>query len=168
MTNSAPSPVHPDSAIDATPIGYTIVVDRTVEEAFDLFTLGIDRWWPRHRWLNLSPAADIRLDLAMGGAFFAQEPGGGVLHWGRVSGFTPYRDLTIQLLVDHEWQPLAGAHSTLDLTFRGEGDTRARVDLHHRDFHLLGERATTIRHGLAAPNGWPMVMKSFSNLARTA
>lgn len=151
-----------------TPVIYTMVVDRPVDEAFELFTYGMGRWWPRHRTFDVSPHADVGVELKLGGRWYAREPGEKAKVWGYVSSFDYARALLLDFRVDEDWHFHDHLHSTVEVSFRGEGETRARVDLQHRDLHNYDDRAMSFRHMLSSPHGWPVVFKSFAGLANAA
>lgn len=151
----------------STPITYTMVIERPVDEAFELFTAGIERWWPSQN-LHLSPEAEMVLEPEVGGLWYGREPGGEKQPLGRVMQIVPAELLVLDFQLDENWKYHPELNSVVEFAFRPEGETRSRIDMHHRQLGQYGERALAARANFAAPMGWPLVMRSFAGIANAA
>jgi uncharacterized protein YndB with AHSA1/START domain len=75
----------------APPIRKAVTVPLAPRDAFDLFTAGIDGWWPRRS----RPGARLRLRPGRGGALREEAPDGPPRVWARVAVWEPGRRLVL-------------------------------------------------------------------------
>jgi uncharacterized protein YndB with AHSA1/START domain len=137
------------------PLRKSVTVARPLPEAFEVFTAGIGRWWPLGRYSIHGPqAVSCAIEPRVGGALYEVRDDGARFPWGRVLAWdAPHR-------VVFTWHPGREPDTAqeVEVRFRAEGES-TRVDLEHRGWQTLGERAAEIReryHG-----GWPEVLGAF-------
>jgi uncharacterized protein YndB with AHSA1/START domain len=109
-------------------VAVSVTVARPAAEAFDLFTAGIDRWWPRSAY-SISEARTARcvLECFAGGAVYEVRDDGARFAWGQVLAFERPRRL---LLSWHPGRPPEQAQE-VEVRFHEEGEG-TRVSLEPR------------------------------------
>jgi uncharacterized protein YndB with AHSA1/START domain len=138
------------------PVRHSAKVNCSVSDAFRVFTSGFGSWWP------LSSHSIGRADAEV--CVFEGKEGGkiyeigrdGVVHpWGVVTVWDPPRRLVFS------WHPGRGADTAqeVEISFAVvEGG--ARVELEHRDWEVLGEKAEKLRG--AYESGWAPVLDRYA------
>jgi uncharacterized protein YndB with AHSA1/START domain len=130
----------------------SVVVTGSAEAVFDLFTEGIDDWWPLGAGFAYGGerARSIHLEPWVGGRFFERLADGDELQVGSVLECNRPRTCTFT------WQaPVWSVATRVRVEFTSVGDG-TRVDLTHDGFELLGAdgAAEARRFG----GGWPAVL----------
>ncbi|HYZ47196.1 MAG TPA: SRPBCC domain-containing protein [Actinomycetota bacterium] len=119
-----------------------MVVRLAPRPAFDLFTVGMDRWWPLDSYSRavseLAPekVEAVRLDLqpGLGGSIIEHLDDGRTLPWGVIAEWRPPDRVVI------EWKPhsLPEPPTEVDVTFTGH-DRGTLVEVEHRGWDRLSE-----------------------------
>ena len=133
------------------PVRKSVTVPCSVERAFEIFTVGFDRWWPRPRYsISQERTATVTLEPGSGGAIFEIRDDGERFEWGHVIAWDPPRGLTLA------WHPglSPDAAQEVELRFSAAGD-ETLVELEHRNWDRLGEEAAQRRTGY--DSGWDTV-----------
>ena len=133
------------------PLRFSIVVPLDPAAAFRLFTDGIAGWWPiATHSVGKGRAVTIRIEPGVGGRCFETWDDGQERDWGVVRAWEPGRELVIGW---HPGSPPEQAQEVM-VRFAAEG-SGTRVELEHRGWEVLGERAEKLRE--AYGGGWPVV-----------
>lgn len=143
------------------PVRKSVVVPIDCAAAFDLFTRRLGEWWPlAHRSATLD-AVSCDVEPHAGGRLFERTRDGGESTWGRFRVFDEPRRLVFS------WHPGAPetAATEVEITFTPLAK-QTRVDLEHRDWERLGERASFVR-GLF-DGGWVAILDRLVALASGA
>ena len=139
------------------PIEKTIEVGCDADRAFEIFTTEINRWWPLDAHsvsaMDGKAAQSILLDPKVGGALTEISHDGQQHRWGTVKAWEPAKRL---VLAWHINTPVSEA-TEVELTFTPLGDNLSRVDLTHRGWEKLGDRASSMREGYNS--GWVNVFE---------
>lgn len=138
----------------------SVVVPGNPDVAFDLFTSGIERWWPLKQGISYGGArtVSIHLEPHVGGRFFERFDDGDELEVGRVLDCTP-PDRVVFTWTAPGWP----AQTEVEVRFMATGDD-TRVALEHRLFERLGPDGESFRDRFAG--GWPTVLECFAAAAR--
>jgi uncharacterized protein YndB with AHSA1/START domain len=139
------------------PIRRHVTVGADQGRAFRLFTEQIGSWWPVD---TFSIAIDREDDTKVESVVFEQRQGGRVYEvasdgteatWATVVAWEPPRRVVLA------WKPnLRDEPPTeVEITFTAE-ESGTRVDLEHRGWERLGERAIEASEGYAS--GWALVL----------
>ena len=128
----------------------------SVEEAFQLFTSGMGRWWPlATHSIAGDQATDVRFDERVGGQVVELTSGGEEHPWAEVLAWEPPH------LVLLSWHPTVEvvAASTVEVRFESvPGGTVLRLE--HRDWEAFGEGlGNELRAGYDP--GWDVVLAPF-------
>lgn len=142
------------------PVRKSLVVPLAPEAAFDLFFRRLPEWWPlRTRSVALEQAASCHVEPRVGGRLYELTRDGQQHAWGRFLRFDA-GDAAV-----FTWHPgLPEARATeVEVRFTPMGAS-TRVDVEHREWARLGERASFVR--ALMDGGWPGVLARFERLAR--
>ncbi|MGB2953700.1 MAG: SRPBCC family protein [Gaiellaceae bacterium] len=138
------------------PVRRVVTVKRTPEEAFRLFTEEIGTWWPvqAHSAGEPKPEA-VMLEPRDGGLIYERLAGGEIAAWGHVLAWEPPHRLVL------EWQPNPNAAAATEVEVRFTAEANGtRVELEHRGWERLGERAALAR--MEYDLGWDGVLGRFA------
>jgi uncharacterized protein YndB with AHSA1/START domain len=150
------------------PIRKSVVVQAPVDRVFRVFTERFGEWWPLS---DYSMAVDEELEgVSATGAVIEGRVGGRVYEirsdgtesdWGKVVDWEPGVRLVLAWKPNRRPEPF----TEVEVRFTAEGDG-TRVDLEHRGWEQLGDRAADAR--VQYDMGWPGVLDRFASLAAAA
>ena len=143
-----------------------IVVEAPAERAFRVFTEQMDKIKPReHNMLGVDIAETV-LEPRAGGRIYDRGTDGSECEWASVIAFEPPDRLVFSWNVSPRWQvePDPARRSEVEVRFIAEGPDRTRVELEHRHLDRHGDGWEGLRDGVAAPDGWPLYLRRYSDL----
>ena len=145
------------------PIQRSVTVNRSVEDAFRVFTEGISTWWPLHThsieaMTRGGVPTEAVLEPREGGRLYERMSTGEDGYWGTITTWEPPHRVVISWKVN----PEAPAPTEIDVRFTEEGEA-TRVDLEHRGWERLGEKAAEARASYA--DGWKSVLGAYAEVA---
>ena len=146
----------------------TVTVEASVERAFEVFTAGFDRWWPRTHHIAAVDMAEAVLEPKTGGRWYERGVDGSECEWGRVLVWEPPRHVAVSWEIDGNFkhEPDPAKCSRVDVTFHAEGPGRTRVELVHSEIERHGETAELLRDGVGSPEGgWQSLLQIFAGVA---
>jgi uncharacterized protein YndB with AHSA1/START domain len=149
--------------IEIAPVRKSVIVDATPAEAFDTFTAGIDRWWPKSHHIGTAAVVESVIEPRVGGRWYTRHADGSEAVVGHVSVWEPGARFVVSWEIGSDWKPDSRIHlsSEVDVRFSDEGAGRTRVDLEHRNFERMGqESGETMRNSV--DNGWPAVLAQYA------
>jgi uncharacterized protein YndB with AHSA1/START domain len=133
----------------------SLVVDCSVERAFEVFTRQIGTWWPLGQYsIGGDAITEVVVEERVGGRVFERHSDGGEGEWGRVLAWEPPTRFAMSWYPGHD----DSQATELDVRFAPEGE-HTRVELEHSGWEVLGARATEARTGYDA--GWGEVLGSY-------
>jgi uncharacterized protein YndB with AHSA1/START domain len=144
------------------PVRKSVRVDRTREDAFELFTEHIGEWWPIEQ---LSRTADeefgagVKLERVVfepkeGGRIYEVTSDGREASWAEVLVYEPPRRIVLA------WKPNDSDRPPTEVEVRFEPDGGGtRVDLEHRGWERLGDLGAKARRGYS--DGWRTPLERF-------
>jgi uncharacterized protein YndB with AHSA1/START domain len=144
------------------PIRRSVRVERTQEEAFELFTEHIGEWWPTEK---ISRTADeefgegVKLERVVfepkqGGRVFEVTSDGREASWAEVLVYEPPHRIVLA------WKPNDSDRPPTEVEVRFEPDEGGtRVELEHRGWERLGDLAEKARQGYS--DGWRTPLERF-------
>jgi uncharacterized protein YndB with AHSA1/START domain len=143
------------------PIVRSVVVKRSQEDAFRLFTEGIGEWWPLGSHSVFGDRAQIAIfETKEGGRIFERTADGEEAEWGRVLVWEP----ASRVLYDWSPEPGQTVPTEVEVRFIPEGDL-TRVELEHRGWERLGDGGEEKRASYNAHDGWTQVIGSYVEVA---
>ena len=130
------------------PITRSVTVQCPVDQAFEVYTGGIGRWWPLETHAiavgSGGKAVNAVIEPRAGGRMYEVQEDGKEAPWGTVDVWEPPHRLVISWHVN----PEAPAPTEIEVRFIADGDA-TRVEVEHRGWERLGmERGTGGARGL--------------------
>jgi uncharacterized protein YndB with AHSA1/START domain len=152
--------------ISIAPVRKRVVVQASTSRAFDVFTTGIDRWWPRHIGIGTAPVRESVIEPFVGGRWYTKCEDGTEAVVGHVRVWQPGRQFVVSWEINGAWKPDARPDFTseVEVRFVDEGAGMTRVELEHRGFERMdpaeGEKMRNEVNG-----GWPSLLEAFAKAA---
>lgn len=146
------------------PVRKSIIVDAPQALAFEVFTSGIGRWWPKTH--KIGPAELVRpvIEPMAGGRWYELDSDGSECEIGMVAVWEPPARLILIWKLNAEWKFDRALVTEVEVQFTPEG-SGTRVDLEHRYLERLGETAEQLRASIDSPGGWSGLLELYSNEA---
>jgi uncharacterized protein YndB with AHSA1/START domain len=143
----------------------TITVAAGPERAFEVFTAGIDTWWPRSHHIGQSPMTKSILDGWVGGRCYSEQADGAECDWGRILEWEPPRRFVMAWQITHQWgyQPDLTKASEVEVRFLPVEGGRTRIDLEHRYFERMGPGGNAMRNAVDSPGGWGGLLELYAS-----
>jgi uncharacterized protein YndB with AHSA1/START domain len=115
------------------PIELTFDVACPVDRAFELWTGGIARWWPRDHTVTAADDLTVILEGRVGGRIFERLPTGIEHDWGEVTIWEPPTRLAYTWHLNRD----RADATDVEIRFAATGDA-TRVQIAHRGWERLG------------------------------
>jgi len=148
------------------PVRKELVVAATAERAFDVFTAGIDRWWPREHHIGSSPLKRAVIEPGVGGRWYSLGEDGTECLNGKVLVWDPPRRLVLAWQITSDWKYDPSFVTEVEVTFAAEGPKTTRVVLEHRDLHRYGLAEPSYRKAIDSPTGgWGFILQRYADTA---
>ena len=146
------------------PVRKSIFVEASQAHAFDVFTNGIGRWWPKSHKIGQADLDRPIIEPRQGGRWYELDVDGAHCEIGKVAVWDPPARLILiwQLTAEFKFDPNLVTEVEVNFTPEGSG---TRVDLEHRNLERLGESAETLREAVDAPGGWGGLLELFAAAA---
>lgn len=156
----SPGPITP-------PLIKRALVELPPEQAFELFTEGMGRWWPLHSHSIAADSHEGRLQAT--GLIFEPHRGGRIYEvmsngtegdWGTVLAWEPPKRVVFS------WKPSLADRPFTEVEVRFTGsEVGTEVELEHRGWEKLGDEGARLREGY--DSGWPTILEILSGFAGT-
>ena len=138
------------------PVHKTLVVGCSPERAFEVFTREIGTWWPLASYsIGGDKITEVVFEEQVGGRIYERHSDGGEGEWGRVLAWDPPSRFAMSWYPGHD----SSQATELEVSFAADGDG-TRVDLVHRGWEILAERAQEARSGY--DSGWGDVLSYYT------
>lgn len=143
-----------------------LTVDAPAERAYQVFTTGIDSWWPRSHHIGKGTLAEEVIEPRVGGRCYGREADGSECPWGTVLVWEPPRHFAFSWEIGLDWQHMDPARaSRVDVTFEAIGPGRTAVTLVHSDFEKHGAGWESMRDSVQGEGGWPDLFDTYAKAA---
>lgn len=143
------------------PVRRSIFVHAPQAHAFEVFTSGVGRWWPKTHAIGDAELDKPVIEPREGGRWYQRAIDGSECDIGRVLAWEPPSRLLLAWQLDPDWKFSAKLVTEVEVTFTPEGDG-TRVDLEHRHLERMGDRAEEMAEKVGAPGGWTTVLQLYS------
>lgn len=155
-TQSNPSP-----QIRPAPVRKSVFVNAAQAQAFDIFTAGIGRWWPKSHKIGPTDLDRPIIEPRTGGRWYELDVDGTECEIGKVAVWEPPHRLVLiwQLTPEFAYDPDLVTEVEVQFTPEGNG---TRVDLEHRHIERMGEKAEAMRETVSGPGGWPALLELYA------
>jgi uncharacterized protein YndB with AHSA1/START domain len=143
------------------PVRRTIFVNAPTAHAFEVFTSGIGRWWPKSH--KIGPAEIDRpvIESREGGRWYERDVDGTECEIGKVLVWDPPSRLVLAWQLGADWKYDPALVTEVEVTFTPES-RGTRVELEHRHLERIGEKAEAAREAIGSPNGWGLILQLYS------
>jgi uncharacterized protein YndB with AHSA1/START domain len=147
--------------VEPAPVRKSIFVNAPQRHAFEVFTAGIGRWWPKTHKTGPTDLDRPIIEPKEGGRWYELEVDGTECEIGKVAVWDPPSRLVLiwQLTPEFTYDP--DLITEVEVLFMPEGDG-TRVELEHRDLERMGEKAEAMRETISGPGGWPALLELFA------
>ena len=147
------------------PVRKSIHVNAAPAHAFDTFTAGIGRWWPKTHKIGQADLDRPVIEPRDGGRWYEVDVDGSECDIGKVLVWDPPERLILiwQLTAEFKFDP--DLVTEVEVLFTPEG-SGTRVDLEHRHLERLGESADKLREAVDAPGGWSGLLELYAQAAK--
>ncbi|MDQ4059037.1 MAG: SRPBCC family protein [Actinomycetota bacterium] len=140
------------TTLQTTPLLKSVVVARPLDDAFALFTERMGSWWPTDSHsIGGDKVTGVVFESRLDGRIYETTSDGDEYDWARVLVWEPPRRFVMS------WHPSPDSPAATEVEVRftqvGEG---TRVDLEHRFWERLGDRAAEARADYDP--GWDYVL----------
>jgi uncharacterized protein YndB with AHSA1/START domain len=147
----------------------SIQVNAHAARAFEVFTAGMDTWWPRTHHVQTGQLKEIGIEPRAGGRLWEENDAGEVCTWGRVLTWEPPRAFAFSWLIGTDWAvpgpDAVGSRVTVTFT---PNDAGTLVELVHDQLEAHGQGWERMRDAVGSDNGWPVGLRQFAAAAAAA
>ena len=151
-------------AIRPAPVKKSVTVPTTPERAFEVFTAGFDRWWPRSHSVGEAPLKEAVIEPRAGGRWFGRLENGAEALWGDVLVWAPPGRVVLAWRLGADWRYDPALLTEVEVTFAAEG-AATRVTLEHRLLENMGAAGEGARAMFDSDGGWGMLLGLFAEFA---
>ena len=143
------------------PVRKSIFVNAPQARAFDVFTSGIGRWWPKSHKIGAVDLERPVLEPKPDGRWYELGVDGSQCEVGKVLVWDPPERLVLiwQLTAEFTFDP--DLETEVEVRFSPEG-SGTRVDLEHRNLERLGDTANKLREAIDSPGGWGGLLELYA------
>jgi uncharacterized protein YndB with AHSA1/START domain len=163
--NKQPERVTAGQTPDETSVIFSIDVEAPIEHAFQVFTEGIDSWWPREHHIGSVDMAIAILEPRAGGRWYELGIDESECDWGIVLAWEPPRHVALSWHLDGDFRS-GTRESRVDIRFEALDDRTTRVVLEHSGLDRHGPTWRRLRDGIS--RGWPADLQRFARAVEHA
>ena len=150
--------------ITIAPVRKSIRVNAAQANAFEVFTSGIGRWWPRKATVGTAPMKAVVLEPRLGGRWYELGEDGSQAEVGKILVWEPPRRFVVSWDLNSSWKPDTTVSSEVEVKFTADGPNATLVELEHRKFEQMGaEAGAKMRKDV--DGGWPGMLDHFKREA---
>ncbi len=154
-------------SVKIAPVRKSIRVKVSQARAFEVFTSGLGRWWPRDKGIGKMPMKSAVMETRLGGRWYELAEDGTETNVGKIIAWEPPQRFVMTWDIDSQWKPSTTVASEVEVKFVADGINSTRVELEHRKFEQMGaEGGESMRN--AVDGGWPKMLERFKNEADAA
>ena len=161
MSEDAKVAMHPT----ATVVRRSITIETDRQHAFDVFTAGIETWWPPEHTIGSTPMTTIAIEPKVGGRCYTVHEDGAEVTWATVLAWEPPARLVIGWHITAEWQCDPNFVTEVEVRFSAQGPKTTLVDLEHRNLERYGDAIEPMFAALDSDGGWPGSLRRFAAAA---
>jgi uncharacterized protein YndB with AHSA1/START domain len=147
------------------PVRKSIRVDVPRERAFEVFTAGIGRWWPKTHKIGAADLDTLVIEPRQGGRWFERDVDGSECDVGKVLVWDPPARLVLAWQLTPEFKYDPNLITEVDVQFIAESANTTRVELEHRNLDRFGDRTEAMRQQIDGPGGWGDILQLFAQSA---
>jgi uncharacterized protein YndB with AHSA1/START domain len=155
------------TTVTIAPVRKSIRVSASQAHAFEVFTSGLGRWWPRDHGIGKTPMKAAVMETRLGGRWYELAEDGSRTDVGKIVVWEPPKRFVMTWDINSRWKPDASVGSEVEVRFIPDGTNATRVELEHRKFEQMGaEAGESMRKDV--DGGWPGLLERFKQQAEAA
>jgi uncharacterized protein YndB with AHSA1/START domain len=155
------------ATVTIAPVRKSIHVNANQARAFDVFTSGLGRWWPRDHGIGKLPMQAAVMETRLGGRWYELAQDGSQTNVGKIIVWEPPKRFVITWDINSQWKPDTTVSSEVEVKFIPDGANATRVELEHRKFEQMGaEAGAKMRNSV--DGGWPGMLERFKQQVEAA
>jgi uncharacterized protein YndB with AHSA1/START domain len=155
------------TTVTIAPVRKSIRVNASQAHAFDVFTAGLERWWPLDHGIGKTPRKAAVMETRLGGHWYELAEDGTRTNVGKIIVWEPPKRFVMTWDINSRWQPDTTISSEVEVRFIPDGAGATRVELEHRKFEQMGaEAGESMRKDV--DGGWPRLLETFKQHAESA
>ena len=155
------------TTVKIAPVRKSIDVKASQARAFEVFTSGLGRWWPRDHGIGKKPMKTAVMETRLGGRWYELAEDGSQATVGKIIVWDPPRRFVMTWDINSQWKPDTTVSSEVEVRFIPDGVNATRVELEHRKFEQMGaEAGESMRKDV--DGGWPGMLERFRAEAEAA
>jgi uncharacterized protein YndB with AHSA1/START domain len=143
------------------PVRRSIFVNAPQAHAFEVFTSGIGRWWPKTHAIGEAELDKPVIEPREGGRWYQLGVDGSECDIGKVLAWEPPSRLLLAWQLDPDWKFVPDLVTEVEVLFTPEGEGTL-VELEHRNLERMGDRADEMAEKVGSPGGWTAVLQLYS------
>ncbi len=151
--------------ITIAPVRKSIRVKASQAHAFEVFTSGLGRWWPRTHSIGSSPVKTVVMETRLGGRWYQLGEDGSQADVGKILVWEPPHRFVVSWDINSQWKADLTVSSEVEVRFRADGPDATLVELEHRKFEQMGEEAGE-KMRKDVDGGWPRKLEHFRTEAQ--
>src|SRR5208282_4964481 len=123
------------------PVRKRVRVRATSAKAFEVFSNGIDTWWPATYHIGSSSPKKVVVEGREGGSIYTEQEDGTDSPWAKVLSWDPPHRLVFawQVSPEFQYEPELAKNSKVEVSFMSVGDGTTEVTLEHSEFDRHGD-----------------------------
>ena len=142
------------------PVRKSVRVKAPVAHAFEVFTSGLTRWWPRDRGVGKKPIEKVMMEPRLGGRWIEISQDGTETSVATITHWEPPHRLVMIWQINAQWKPDPDMTSEVDVRFSADGPDATLVELVHHKFETMGAAAgVSMRKDV--DGGWPGLIERY-------
>lgn len=142
------------------PVRRSVRVKATQAHAFEVFTAGVDRWWPRRASIGSAPMRAMTIEPRLGGRWVETGTDGSEAIVGKVLVWDPPSRFVVSWDINMNWKPDPNVGSEVEVRFTALSANETLVELEHRKFERMGQvPGAKLRKDV--DGGWPGMLDLF-------
>ena len=155
------------TTVKIAPVRKSIRVNASAAHAFDVFTSGLGRWWPRDKGIGKMPMKTAVMETHLGGRWYELAEDGTQTKVGRIIAWEPPTRFVVTWDINSQWKPDETISSEVEVKFIPEGANATRIELEHRKFEQMGAEPGETMRG-SVDGGWPGMLERFKSEVEAA
>jgi uncharacterized protein YndB with AHSA1/START domain len=149
------------------PVRKTVHVKAPIARAFDVFTSGLSRWWPRDHSVGKKPVQTVLMEPRLGGRWREISEDGTETIVATITLWEPPHRLVMVWQINAQWKPDPAMKSEVDVRFTADGPDTTLVELLHHKFETMGADAgASMRNDV--DRGWPGLIERYAQEAESS
>ena len=153
--------------IQPAPIRKSLTVAVSPQRAFEVFTDGFDRWWPKTHTVGKAPLQRAVIEPRLGGRWYGVDVNGHEDEWGDVLAWEPPGRVLLAWRINGNFAYDPDILTEVEVNFIETANGHTQVDFEHRGLESMGEGAEETRARMESPNGWSGLLASFRQAAES-